>query len=89
MGGLIGHINQLNGAAWPTWVPLPGARSRRPNHRGTAGPLRCCFGVPRLRSSLRSRSWPVATQTVFINLFSLAWVVWLLLAALAGWLWTR
>ncbi|MCB0149884.1 MAG: hypothetical protein KDE01_19840, partial [Caldilineaceae bacterium] len=29
------------------------------------------------------------TQTVFINLFSLGvWVVWPLLAALAGWLWT-
>ncbi len=81
-GGLIGHINQMNGAAWLPWALL---LLTPPDHAGT--PTRT-----RTRSALLLDSALMAlvvalmllaghTQTAYINLFGAGmWVVWLALA---------
>ncbi len=90
VGGLIGHINQLNGAAWLPWGALcltfaqPAAGS--PSRRRPADALLAGGAAFALLVALMLLAGH--TQTVFINLFSLgAWAVWPLLAATAGWLW--
>ncbi len=91
VGGLIGHINQLNGAAWLTWGGLclallrPAAgqpqRSRPPAATALAGGI--AFAILVALMLLAGH-----TQTAFINLFSLGvWSLWPLLAALVSWLW--
>lgn len=90
VGGLIGHINQLNGAAWLTWGALCLAHAQpateSPWHRRSAALL---LGGAAFALLVALMVLAGHTQTVFINLFSLGvWVVWPLLAALAGWLWT-
>lgn len=88
-GGLIGHINQLNGAAWLPWAALclalvqPAAPSPRRQFAAVLPGGAAAFALLVALMLLAGH-----TQTVFINLFSLGvWVVWPLLAALAGWLW--
>jgi len=89
VGGLIGHINQLNGAAWLTWAALclalvqPSALSPRRRSAAVLPGGAAAFALLVALMLLAGH-----TQTVFINLFSLGvWVVWPLLAALTGWLW--
>ncbi len=72
-GGLIGHLNQMNGAAWLPWalavlvweVKVHGTRARSIR---AAGLLALLVALMLLAGH---------TQTVYINLFGLGvWVVW-------------
>ncbi len=73
-GGLLGHINQMNAAAWLPWamwvlrsVPAPG--------RGTLAPAAQAAGLFGLLVALMFLAGH--TQTVYINLFGVGvWLVW-------------
>ncbi len=77
-GGLIGHLNQMNGAAWLpwalavlVWADAPDSNWRR-RTRAAAG-----FGLLVALMLLAGH-----TQTVYINLFGLGvWAVWPVIAA--------
>ncbi|MCC6455478.1 MAG: YfhO family protein [Caldilineaceae bacterium] len=84
-GGLIGHLNQMNGAAWLPWALAvlvwagqgePGERIRWARALRAAG----LFGLLVALMLLAGH-----TQTVYINLFGLAvWVVWPLVGRAGG-----
>ena len=78
-GGLLGHINQMNGAAWLPWAALAldigpdAARAPSPRRFGSRIAARAvAFGVLTALMFLAGH-----TQTLYINLFGLGvWAVW-------------
>ena len=90
VGGLIGHINQLNGAAWLTWGVFCLA-SVQPVASGElrSRPAATLFvGAASFAILVALMLLAGHTQTVFISLWSLGvWVVWPLLASAASGLW--
>ena len=85
-GGLIGHINQMNGAAWLPWAVLAldaparaaGLHTRR--LRPDLWPRIAAFGLLVALMFLAGH-----TQTLYINLFGLGvWAIWPALAAPRG-----
>ncbi|MCB0130484.1 MAG: hypothetical protein KDD78_06535, partial [Caldilineaceae bacterium] len=87
-GGLIGHINQMNGATWLPWAVLVLEAGGQTSAHGRLGAPRGLSGrrddFIRLIPSLLGFSLLVAlmllaghTQTVYINLFGLGlWIIW-------------
>jgi hypothetical protein len=78
-GGLIGHLNQMNGAAWLPWAlaVLLWAGQGEINGRRLARAAGL-FGLLVMLMLLAGH-----TQTVYINLFALAvWVVWPLVVSI-------
>lgn len=76
VGGLIGHINQLNASAWLPWAALclAWAQSRSPGEINWRVSLRAAavFGLLTALMLLAGHA-----QSVFINLFALgAWSLW-------------
>ena len=92
-GGLIGHINQMNGAAWLPWMILAlgdggqarwGAGERGSGGAGERGSGRVFTRVAILALLIALTLLAGHTQTAFINLFGLAvWCAWILFVALA------
>ncbi len=74
-GGLIGHINQMNGAAWLPWTLLIIERWRRETIHWSAavGCLGLCVALMLLAGH---------TQTAYINLFGLG--LWLIFPSLVS-----
>lgn len=70
-GGLIGHINQMNGAAWLPWSIL--ALEAKVSWRRSIGLLALCTALMILAGH---------TQTLYINLFGLG--LWVLLPDLSS-----
>jgi len=80
-GGLIGHINQMNGAAWLPWsaLVLEMARSRVDAARRSQHALWRELLTPIALFGLLTALMLLAghTQTLYINLFGLGvWIVW-------------
>ncbi len=78
-GGLIGHINQMNGAAWLPWLVLiiemvvqpPQSTERRPMRSRASLGIALFGGVTALMLLAGH------TQTAYINLFAVGiWAVW-------------
>lgn len=74
VGGLTGHINQLNVVTWSPWAVLclAGVRTRLPWNWSPILGRAAAFGVLTALMLLAGH-----TQSVFINLFALGvWIVW-------------
>ena len=93
LAGCIGHINQLNGAAWlHVGGALPGAgtAAAAPDHAAPPICWPCCLAVRRRVCAHSSRSCCSPATRRRSSSTSSAWASgwsWPLLAALAGWLW--
>lgn len=97
VGGLMGHINQLNGAVWLPWAVLCVEGARGDTHgagalAATAQAIReewprrvvGCVGLGLVVALMLLAGH---TQTVYINLFGLGiWTIWPALTWAAGWL---
>ena len=87
-GGLIGHINQMNGAAWLPWmVVVLGAGEQGGRGAGEQGRWGAGVFVRVAVLSLLIALTLLAghTQTAYINLFGLGvWCAWVLLVGLLG-----
>ncbi len=89
-GGLIGHINQMNGAAWLPWALL--AVDAWPTGSSATG-WRARLWNPAMLGRSAAFGVVVAlmftaghTQTVYINLFGVGiWVVWPIFAGIRRW----
>ncbi|HQY94076.1 hypothetical protein, partial [Caldilinea sp.] len=82
VGGLLGHINQLNGAAWLPWATLCLATVRsqrfvRPDGDVRTSISRMLFAGAGFAVLVALMLLAGHTQTVFINLFALGvWIIW-------------
>ena len=83
VGGLAGHVNQLNGGAWLPWALLviEMARQRR-------RVFELALGAVLFAALVTLMLLAGHTQSAFINLAGVGlWVIWPLLAWAAGWAW--
>jgi hypothetical protein len=83
VGGLLGHINQLNGVAWLPWIILileqgwPRGNNRTEIGGGAVPWFRVAFAAPLLGGLVALMLLAGHTQTVYINLFGAGvWTVW-------------
>ena len=83
-GGMIGHINQMNGAAWLPWAVLVlenGIRNTEYGIRNYAGSIAAY--VVLFAGLVALMLLAGHTQTAYINLFGIGvWVIWPLVAGL-------
>ncbi|MBK8048863.1 MAG: YfhO family protein [Anaerolineales bacterium] len=85
VGGLIGHINQLNAAAWLPWAILCIEAPRPPLRWPSIAGASAGFGIVVALMLLAGH-----TQTVYIALFGVGmWVIWPLVRDAGWWLWRR
>ncbi len=87
VGGLLGHINQLNGVAWLPWIILtleqgwPRGNNRTEIGGDTVPWFHVAMAAPLLGGLVALMLLAGHTQTVYINLFGAGvWTIWPLIS---------